>query len=89
MDLNYLFYRQQVERSLAEAASTEIGRTIHEELASEYERQIVRVTAVQKPDDARPLFRTPAPGDLTETPKLNATRAIAMTAREFAPTATR
>lgn len=40
MDLNYLFHRQQVERSRASAASTEAARKAHEELAREYERQI-------------------------------------------------
>ena len=44
MDLNYLFHRQQVERSLAQAASSEAARRIHEELAEEYERQIVAVS---------------------------------------------
>lgn len=40
MDLNYLFYRQQVERSRAEGASTEAARRAHEELARKYEEQI-------------------------------------------------
>jgi hypothetical protein len=44
MDLNYLFHRQQVERSLAQAAASEAARKIHEELAEEYERQIVAVS---------------------------------------------
>lgn len=41
MDLNYLFHRQQVERSRAEAATSDAARKIHLELADEYERQIV------------------------------------------------
>jgi hypothetical protein len=44
MDLNYLFHRQQVERSLAQAAASEAARRIHQELAEEYERQIVAVS---------------------------------------------
>ena len=44
MDLNYLFHRQQVERTLAQAASSEAARRIHQELAEEYERQIVAVS---------------------------------------------
>lgn len=44
MDLNYLFHRQQVEKSLANAASSDVSRRIHEQLAAEYERQIERVT---------------------------------------------
>ena len=44
MDLNYLFHRQQIERSLAESAASEVARRIHEELAAPYERQIVAVS---------------------------------------------
>jgi hypothetical protein len=44
MDLNYLFYRQQVERLTAEAASSDAARKIHGELAREYENQINRLT---------------------------------------------
>lgn len=44
MDLNYLFLRQQVERSRAEAATSGLARTIHEQLAGEYERQIEEIT---------------------------------------------
>lgn len=50
MDINYLFRRQQVERSLAKAASSAAARDIHEQLAAEYERQIEQVT------DGRILF---------------------------------
>lgn len=42
MDLNYVFLRQQVERSLAEAADSAAARNAHEELARAYERQIER-----------------------------------------------
>lgn len=45
MDLNYLLYRQQVERSMAAAASTEAVRKTHEELAKKYEEQIEQLTA--------------------------------------------
>jgi hypothetical protein len=44
MDLNYLFHRQQIERSRAAAASSEEARKAHEELAREYEREIERVS---------------------------------------------
>jgi hypothetical protein len=44
VDLNYLFHRQQVERSLAEAASSEAARKIHLELAEEYERRILTLS---------------------------------------------
>lgn len=44
MDLNYLFHRQQVERSRAEVAASEAARNIHEALAEEYERQIVALS---------------------------------------------
>ena len=38
MDINYLFLRQQMERSRAKVATTDVARNIHEQLASEYER---------------------------------------------------
>lgn len=44
MDINYLFLRQQVERSRAEAATSGIARKVHEQLAGEYERQIEQVS---------------------------------------------
>ena len=42
MDLNYVFLRQQVERSLAEAAASKAARNAHEELARAYELAIER-----------------------------------------------
>lgn len=42
MDLNYVFLRQQVERSLAEAAASAAARAAHEELARAYELAIER-----------------------------------------------
>jgi len=42
MDLNYVFLRQQVERSLAETARSKAAREAHEELARAYERTIER-----------------------------------------------
>lgn len=42
MDLNYLFHRQQVERSKASAADSEAARKSHEELAELYEAEIRR-----------------------------------------------
>ena len=44
MDLNYLYYRQQVERVLAETADSEWARRAHAGLARGYEDEIVRVT---------------------------------------------
>jgi hypothetical protein len=45
MDINYLFRRQQVERSLATSAASDVVRRIHEQLAAEYERQIQEATS--------------------------------------------
>jgi hypothetical protein len=45
MDLNYLFRRQQIERSRAQTASSDAARQAHEELAACYERQIKEQTA--------------------------------------------
>lgn len=44
MDLNYLFHRQQVERTRAEAAASEEARIKHEQLARCYEAQINEIT---------------------------------------------
>jgi hypothetical protein len=44
VDLNYLFHRQQVEHSRAEAAASEAAREIHEELAREYEQRIEQLS---------------------------------------------
>jgi hypothetical protein len=44
VDINYLFLRQQTERSRAEAATSTDARKIHEQLASEYERLIEDAT---------------------------------------------
>jgi hypothetical protein len=44
VDLNYLFLRQQVECSRAEAATSEAARKIHEELAREYEQRIEQLS---------------------------------------------
>lgn len=44
MDINYLFLRQQIERSLAEAAASDVARKIHQQLADEYERLIADAT---------------------------------------------
>ena len=42
MDLNYLLYRQQVERTLAESAACPEARAAHAELAALYEARIER-----------------------------------------------
>ncbi len=44
MDINYLFLRQQMERSRAKAATSDVARRIHEQLADEYERLIEDAT---------------------------------------------
>jgi hypothetical protein len=44
LDINYLFLRQQVERSRAQAATTHVAREIHEQLADQYERLIENAT---------------------------------------------
>ena len=44
MDINYLFLRQQTERSRAESASSDEARKIHQQLADEYERLIEDAT---------------------------------------------
>jgi uncharacterized OB-fold protein len=40
MDLNYVFLRQQVERSRANASASDAARKVHEELARAYELAI-------------------------------------------------
>lgn len=44
VDINYLFLRQQVERSRAKVATSNVARAIHEQLAGEYERQIEQLS---------------------------------------------
>jgi hypothetical protein len=44
VDINYLFLRQQTERSRANGAASDIARKIHEQLANEYERLIEDAT---------------------------------------------
>ena len=44
MDLNYVFHRQQVERSRAEAAASKAAKEAHEELARTYELAIEQRT---------------------------------------------
>jgi hypothetical protein len=44
VDINYLFTRQQTERSRAATASSDVARRIHEQLANEYERLIEDAT---------------------------------------------
>ena len=47
MDLNYIFLRQQVERTLAEFAENAAAREAHEEMARQYELEIERMSAGQ------------------------------------------
>lgn len=44
VDLNYLFHRQQVERSRADEADSASAKRAHCELASRYEDKISSVT---------------------------------------------
>lgn len=44
MDINYLFLRQQTERSRAATATSDVARKIHEQLADQYERLIEQAT---------------------------------------------
>ena len=44
LDLNYLLYRQQVERSRAATAANDAARESHEELARKYEQQIEQLS---------------------------------------------
>ena len=44
VDVNYLFLRQQMERSRAATATSDVARKIHEQLADEYERLIEDAT---------------------------------------------
>jgi hypothetical protein len=63
VDLNYLFHRQQVERSRARAARTPEAREAHEELAHRYEEQIERLTAEEfniRPDGDVGALKAPA-----------------------------
>lgn len=47
VDLNYLFHRQQVERSRADAAASEAARKAHQALAHQYEEQIEAATGAR------------------------------------------
>ena len=67
MDLNYLFYRQQVERSMAASADSDAARKAHETLAGEYEHQIGLIAESGSTDIA---------------PDVNSTMSVAITARE-------
>lgn len=44
VDINYLFLRQQTEKSRAATATSDVARRIHEQLADEYERLIEDAT---------------------------------------------
>ena len=77
MDLNDLFYLQQIERSRADAAPSDEARELHEGLARKYEGQIV---AARKPDAGTgSLFQW---RNSRADPQVNATMAVAITARE-------
>lgn len=57
MDLNYLFHRQQVERTRADAADSAEARAAHDQLARCYQTQITQATEgrfYQVDDHGRP-----------------------------------
>ena len=70
MDLNYLFYRQQIERSLAESADSEPARRAHAEMASRYETRIGEAAESGEADRE------------ATAEAINPTLALAITARE-------
>ena len=76
MDLNYLFYRQQVERSKADSAPSEAVRSVHEKLAIGYEKKISSAT-----DNSVQFHRSMERVQVLEP---NPTMAVAITAREVA-----
>ena len=80
MDLNDLFYQQQLERSRADAAPSDEARDFHEGLARRYEEQIV---AARKPDaGAGSLFQwVSSRSEIVKDPKVNSPMAVAITAR--------
>jgi hypothetical protein len=67
MDLNYLYYRQQIETSMAEAARCGAARKVHGELAKQYENKISEAVTRSHPKAKA---------------NANATMALAITARE-------
>ena len=60
VDINYLFHRQQIERSRANATASDVAREIHDQLAREYERQIEQVTDGRITFASRPCERRSA-----------------------------
>jgi hypothetical protein len=63
MDLNYVFRRQQVERTLARTSTSEAARKAHEELARAYELEIERISAgrIIFPEGDGPVSERPTP----------------------------
>jgi hypothetical protein len=63
MDLNYIFLRQQVERSLAKNSASDAARKAHDELARAYELEIERMSAgrINFRPDASALSARPNP----------------------------
>ena len=59
MYLDYLVQRQQVAKSMAKAAGSDVSRRIHERLASEYERHIEQVTDGSRARQCAPPTRSP------------------------------
>ena len=82
MDLNYLFYRQQIERSRADSAGSAEAREAHEELAREYERRITRASG-RSEDEEQPMFHWEMRRRIVlRGSEVNPTMAVAITARQ-------
>jgi hypothetical protein len=81
MDLNKLFYFQQIERSRAEAAASDEARDIHERPPSDYAKQIA---AFRSGTQKRTRWSIPPLPATSPKTKVNATMAIVITARELA-----
>jgi len=78
MDLNELFYFQQIERSRADAAASDEARALHERRVSDY---AMHIAAFRCGTQSRTIPALPPAAPST---KVNATMAIVMTAREMA-----
>lgn len=60
MDINYLLRRQQMERSRAASATSDVARQRHQQLADEYERLIHSAT------QGRISFVQPTPDEMAK-----------------------
>lgn len=79
VDLNYLFYRQQVERSMADNANSKRVCDAHKELASRYEARIEE--ARHASEAKKPVFQREGSEKGGAGADVNATLAVGLTAR--------